>query len=194
MKLRRMGLGALTGAAGVFCFSLTLNADPPAGSAPPPSAKTPVEGAENRVSVAEARERARLIHQIYAASLNAIHHYYFRSERPTLPARALEDVFAEIDEQSKIKTRWIAVNTPAMSVSHEPKSDFEKMAAAQLAAGKSDYDRVEDGYYRRAGAIPLGAGCVSCHTRFSLAPAKTPRFAGLVISIPVKDKEKEGKQ
>jgi hypothetical protein len=187
-----MGLWASIGAAGVLCCALTLNADPPAGSAPQPSPKALGATAEKqshpRVSVAEARERARLLHQVYAASLDVIHHYYFRGEGRTLPARALEEVFAEIDEQSKIKARWIAVNTPAMSISHEPKSAFEKEAAAQLAAGKSDYDRVEDGYYRRAGVIPLGAGCVTCHTRFFQAPAKTPRFAGLVISIPVKDK------
>ncbi len=192
MKWRRMGLWALLGASGVLGFSLTLNADPPTGSASQPPAKAQGKAAEmptlKRVSVAEARERARLMHQIYAASLEVIHHHYFRSDRRTLPARALEDVFAEIDEQSKIKTRWIAVNTPAMSVSHEPKSDFEKEAVRHLAAGKPDYDRIEDGYYRRAGAIPLGAACVSCHTRFFQAPPKTARFAGLVISIPVQDK------
>jgi hypothetical protein len=184
MRWQGMNLWALIGAAGVSCFSLTLNADPPAGSAP----QAPTAEGVERVSVAEARARARLMHQIYAASLDAIHHYYFRSERPTLPARALEDVFAEINDQSRIQTRWIAVNTPAMSINHEPRSDFEKKAAAQLAAGKPDYDRVEDGFYRRAGAIPLGAGCVGCHTRFATAPTRTPRFAGLVISIPVKEK------
>ncbi len=188
MRWQTMILGALTGAAGVYCLSLPLNADPLARSAQQPSAKMPAKGMEKHVSVAEARERARLLHQVYAATLDTIHHYYFRSDRPTLPARAMEDVFAEIDKEAKIQTRWIAVNTPAMSINHEPKSDFEKEAAAQLAAGKLDYDRVEKGYYRRAGVIPLGAGCISCHTRFSPAPVKTPRFAGLVISIPVSDK------
>lgn len=73
-----------------------------------------------------------------------------------------------------------------MSTSHQPKTAFEKKAVEEISAGKSEYDAVEDGYYRRAGAIPLGSACVGCHTRFGQNTAKTPRFAGLVISIPVK--------
>lgn len=145
-------------------------------------------GDEPRVAVDEARERAKLMHQIYAATLEVMHHHYFRSDRAVLPARALEDVFAEMDERAKVKARWIAVNTPAMSVQHAPVTDFEKRAAEALASGKADFERVEDGYYRRAGVIPLGTNCVGCHTRFAQAPTKTPRFAGLVISIPVKAK------
>ena len=74
-----------------------------------------------------------------------------------------------------------------MSVNHEPQTSFEKKAAEELTAGKKDYERIEDGYYRRAGVIPLGVGCVGCHTKLFAANAKTPRFAGLVISIPVKE-------
>jgi cytochrome c553 len=111
----------------------------------------------------------------------------FRHDRAVLPARAMEDVFAAIDRESKIKTRWIAVNTPAMSINHEAETAFEKKAAAEIAAGKKEFEGVEKGYYLRATAIPLGAGCVGCHTKFSATTDKTPRFAGLVISIPVKD-------
>jgi hypothetical protein len=188
MKPRAQGLSLLVGAAGVLGLALTLHAGPPVASpdkAKSAAAETPVD---ERVSVAEARERGKLMHKIYAATLEVMHHRYFRADRAVLPARALEDVFDEIDKQSKIKTRWIAVNTPAMSVNHEPESEFEKKAAEVLASGKTEFDRVEEGYYRRAGAIPLGAGCVGCHTKLFSTPVKTPRFAGLVISIPVKDK------
>jgi hypothetical protein len=183
---RRTGLVWPAVAAGVVSLSLTLHADP----ARPTSGegKAAADKAGEPVSVAEARERGRLLHKVYASTLEVMHHHYFRRDRAVLPARALEDVFADLDEQSKIKARWIAVNTPAMSIQHEPETDFEKKAAAAIAGGKDEYDRVEDGYYRRAGAIPLGASCVGCHTRFASAPAKTPRFAGLVISIPVKGK------
>ena len=75
-----------------------------------------------------------------------------------------------------------------MSINHKPEGAFEEKAATEIAAGKADYERVEDGYYKRAGAIPLGAGCVGCHTKLFQPPGKTPRFAGLVIAIPVKDK------
>jgi cytochrome c553 len=72
-----------------------------------------------------------------------------------------------------------------MSVNHEPRDEFEKQAAKQIAAGKDEFEQVEAGYYRRAAPIPLAAGCVACHSGFSASAAKTPRFAGLVIRIPV---------
>lgn len=180
MTPRKIALGVAAGVVGVFGAALALRADPPAG-------KEKV-APDNRVAVAVAKDRAKVLHGVYAATLETMHQHYFRRERAVLPARALEDVFAEIDRQSDIKTKWIAVNTPAMSINHEPETAFEKKAAEEIAAGKAEYARVEDGYYRRAGAIPLGAGCVSCHTKFFTAPPKTPRFAGLVISIPVTDK------
>lgn len=188
MKPRELSLYALIGVAGVLCFSLTLNADPPTKDSAPAKGGAAEKPADERISVAEARERARLMHRVYAATLEVMHHHYFRENRSVLPARALEDVFEELDEQSKIQTRWIAVNTPAMSIQHQTKTEFEKKAAAEISTGKAEYGRVEDGYYRHAGAIPLGPSCVGCHTRFFQKPAETPRFAGLVISIPVKDK------
>lgn len=185
----KMRLGLLGGAAGVLCLSLGLNADPPRVSAEESSKRAKGEPAEKpddkRVSVAVAKDRAKLMHGIYSATLDAMHHRYFRREGAVLPARAMEDVFADIDRQTGMKSRWIAVNTPAMSINHEPETAFEKTAAAELAAGKTEYARVEGGYYRRAGVIPLGTGCVGCHTKASPTVDKTPRFAGLVISIPV---------
>lgn len=145
-------------------------------------------GEEAPASVAVAREKAKLMHDIYAATLETMHHHFFRNNRAVLPARALEDVFDEMESKSKVKAKWISVNTRAMSVNHEPASDFEKKASAALAAGKGDFEVVEDGYYRRAAPIPLGGGCVRCHTGFFAGAPKSPRIAGLVISVPVKRK------
>ena len=39
-----------------------------------------------------------------------------------------------------------------------------------------------------AAPIPLGAGCVRCHTKFTTEAVKLPLLAGLVVAIPVKDK------
>jgi hypothetical protein len=72
-----------------------------------------------------------------------------------------------------------------MSIGHEPKSEFEKQAATEIAAGKDVFDIVEGGYYRRAGAIPLSSGCINCHVGFFKDASKTPKFAGLIISVPV---------
>ena len=143
---------------------------------------------DHRVPIAVARERAELMHRIYAATLDVLHDRYFHDSRAIVPARAMEDIFAEMNRQSQVETRWIAVNARAMSLSHEPNSEFEKAAAKEIADGKEAYEIVENGYYRRAGAIPLAAGCVNCHSGFFKAPSKISRFAGLVISVPVSEK------
>ena len=141
--------------------------------------------ADGSASIAGARQQAKLLHKVYASTLDMMHHHFFRRDRAVLPARALEDVFADMEKQSNVKTKWISVNTKAMSINHEPRSEFEKKAAAAIADGKEDFELVEDGYYHRAGAIPLGSGCVSCHTGFFSKAPNTPRFAALVISVPV---------
>ena len=139
----------------------------------------------DRVSVAAARERAKLMHDIYDATLEVMHRHYFRKENSVLPARAMEDIFADIARQSSVQARWISVNTKAMSINHEPETEFEKQAAKQIAAGKVDFELIEEGYYQRAGRISLGGGCISCHTHQSSSPSTSPKFAGLVIRIPV---------
>jgi hypothetical protein len=185
MSAAKTSLGVLTGAAGLLCIACTLNADPPA----PPAKGKPAEKSddEKRVSVAVARDRAKLLHDVYSTTLDSMHRHFFRREGAVLPARALDDVFAEVDRKTKIKSRWIAVNTPAMSISHEPETAFEKKAAAELADGKAEYESTDKGEYLRATPIPLGAGCVGCHTKFGATDNKKARFAGLVVSIPVKD-------
>lgn len=140
---------------------------------------------DTRVSVETARDRAKLMHRIYSATLDVMHHHYFDVNKAVLPARAMEDVFDELARQSNIKARWIAVNTKAMSVPHEPKSDFEREAAQAIASGKESFERVEGGVYHRAGVIPLTAGCINCHANAFANPPKTPRYAGLVISVPL---------
>ena len=125
------------------------------------------------------------MHDISAGTRDTMHHHFFRAERSVLPARAMEDVFAEVNRQSKIQARWIPVTAKAIRVHHEPKSEFEKQAARAIAAGKEDFEMVEDGLYHRAGAIPLGSGCVNCHTGFFSRAPQTQRFSGWVISVPV---------
>ena len=184
-------LRALVGAAGfLLCCLVGLSLASPVvatGETKKAIAGQPEDGTLP-VTVAEARAQAKLMHNVYAATLDAMHHHFFRRDRSVLPARAMEDVFAEMERQSNIKAGWIAVNTKAMSIHHEPKSDFEKQAARAIAAGKGEFELVENGVYHRAGAIPLGSGCVSCHTGFFAKGPQSQRFAGLVISVPIKQK------
>lgn len=139
------------------------------------------------VTVEAARERAKLTHHIYASTLEAMHHHYFNSDRSSVPARVMEDMFADLARQENIKAKWIAVNAKVMSIDHKPEGEFEKQAAKEIAAGKYEYERLEKGLYRRAVAIPLtNNGCLGCHMGFAANNNKRDRFAGLVISIPVK--------
>lgn len=159
------------------------------GHAEEPAAKTEAKSADaTKVTVAVARDRARLLHDVYTSTLEVMHERYFHGQRATVPARALEDVFADLSRKSQVEARWIAVNTKAMSLNHEPKSEFERRAAAELAKGKEEFELIKDGNYRRAAPIELHAECVSCHTAFFTQPPKTPRYAGLIISMPVESK------
>lgn len=182
--------GLLLAAAGVLYSAVTLWAEPPdakpGNSTLKGSAKSvPKVEESKRVSVEVARDRAKVMHDIYEATLDVMHHRYFHRERSVVPARAMEDVFSEIKRQSHVDARWISVNLKAMSIDHEPASDFEKKAAREIADGKSELDVVEDGYYRRAGAIPLSSGCVSCHAGLFKEATQTPKYAALVISVPI---------
>jgi hypothetical protein len=184
------GPGVLCGVAGVLCVITALHAEPSeretknvTDSRPPASKSTVAESA--RVPVTVARDRAKIMYDIYVATLHMMHDRYFHGDRAIVPARAMQDVFAEIKQQSHTDARWISVNLKPMSIDHEPKSNFEIRAAKELASGKAELEVVEDGYYRRAGAIPLSGGCISCHAGSVTDTSTAARFAGLIISVPV---------
>ena len=170
--------GMFCSCAGLLCLAAAWCAEPAANKADDEDSR--------RVAVATARDRAQLMHDIYAATLDTMHERYFHGDRAIVPAHAMEDVFAQIKRQSNVEARWISVNMKPMSINHEPKTEFEKRAAKEIAGGKEKVEIIEDGYYRRAGAIPLGDGCISCHGGLFQQPTKSPKFAGLVISVPVK--------
>lgn len=156
------------------------------------SSASSARAAEPRSKIAEsptlvaARERAALTHVIYATTMEMLHRHYFRRGQAVLPARAMEDVFAEVAEQTKVEGSWIAVNTKAMSVHHEPKTDFEKQAAAAMAAGKERFEAVDQGVLRIARPVLLSEGCVNCHTGMFRSQPSTPRMAGLIVAVPLK--------
>ena len=168
----------------LFLFVQNAQSDEPVE----PSKRVDIPASETHSGVAleRARERALLLHKVYAATLEVLHHRYFHGDRATVPARAMEDIFEEIKRDEQIEARWIAVSLKAMSIKHKPKSDFEHYAANEIKSGKRDVEQVDNGTYRRAFAIPLHGGCINCHDN-SFAPSPTAKFAGLVISMPVRD-------
>lgn len=137
------------------------------------------------VSLVVARERARTMYQVYASTLDVLHDHYFHANKAVLPARAMEDIFHDQKTRSGTTTRWIAVNAKAMSVDHEPQDAFEKEAAKRIAAGEMEVEQVGRDSYQFAGSIPLHASCVQCHMGTFMNAPKKPRFAGLVIRIPL---------
>lgn len=197
MKSSGLGtLSVLSAMLAAFCLTVGIQAAPIEGNeqgvvASPPTAVAGAADETGRVTVAVARERAKLMHDIYAATLEVLHDRYFHIDRAVLPARAMEDIFAELKRQARGEAKWMAVNLRAMNINNEPKSEFELRAAKEIAAGKGEFEILEDGYYRRAAAIPLAGGCVSCHGGFAREQTRSPKFAALVISLPVVADEAE---
>ncbi len=142
-----------------------------------------------RVSVEVARDRAMLLHEVYLSTLDVIHHRYFHAEKTVIPARAMEDIFKDMQKARHIQARWIAVNLKPMGVDHEPKSDFEKHSVQKIKRGQRTVEAVDGGYYRRTVAIPLTGKCVACHDAFRESESPSSKFAGLVINVPVKPGE-----
>jgi hypothetical protein len=149
------------------------------------------EPAAGKVSVDVARDRAEVLHDVFLSTLHVMHDHYFHEEKAMVPARAMEDVFANMARHQQIKAHWISVNTRPMSINHEPKSDFEKLAAKELASGKETLEQIDQGEYRRAAPVALDSGCIACHTGFFSPGKKSPKFAGLVITIPLAEAEKK---
>jgi len=114
--------------------------DPPGTSAEPPPEKEASAGGDSLPTLAAARDQARLLYRAYSTTLGVLHDHYFHGDRAIVPARAMEDVFDEMETSSRVQARWISVNTNAMSVSHEPRSDFEKKAAAEISSGKREWE------------------------------------------------------
>lgn len=138
-------------------------------------------------TVAEARERARLLHETIHDTLQVVHAQYYREDEGlALPAATLKRVFQELAERRKVEIRWLVVDARAMNIDHNPRDEFEKQAVKALVGGKDEVDLTKAGVYRYAGLITLGSECLKCHL-----PNRTSnrsRKAGLVISMPVQTK------
>ncbi len=141
-------------------------------------------GDSGELSLEVARDRATVLQDVYVATLDMLHDRYFHRDRSLLPARAMHDIFDQLERQTQVQAKWISASLPPMSNDHKPESEFEKRAAKEITAGTPQLETLEDGYYRRAVAIPLSSGCVGCHQGRARGPNKK-HFTGLIISIPL---------
>lgn len=158
----------------IVCCAAIADADEPVVPGPDP------------VELAVARDRAELLHDVYSSSLHAIHRRYFHAPRAMVPAKALEDVFSQMQDRRDIQAKWISASFTPMNIDHTPETEFEKMASRKLSRGEPFVEVIEDGWYRRAGSIAMNGRCVNCHAGH-LQDSPAQRFGGLVISIPVKN-------
>ena len=187
-KLRpRLSLIALCVISGLYLAFLTTSSNGKSPKADTADSSEKADEAADKFTVPEARRQTKLLHDTYIATLHTVHRSYFdKDEREIIPARAMKEVFRQIDAETGGKTRWIAVNTPAMNIDHNPQEGFEKDAARELKQGKHEFERVEDGIFLRAGAVSLFASCTKCHLSGLRPQQKVRSLAGLIISMPVK--------
>jgi hypothetical protein len=188
-KLRpRLSLVAFCVISGLCLAFLTTSSNGESQKSDTADGSEKADEAEDKLTVPEARRQTKLLHDTYIATLHTVHRSYFdEDEREIIPARALEEVFRQVDAETGGKTRWISVNTPAMNIDHKPKEGFEKDAARELAKGEREFERVEKGTYFRAGAVSLFASCTKCHLSGLRPQQKVRSVAGLVISLPVEE-------
>ena len=142
-------------------------------------------GAKGNVTLEEARRQATLLHTAMHAALQVVHHRYYREDEGLpIPAATLKEVFSELEQEEHVALRWLAVEGQVMNTDHKAQTPFEVEAVAALKAGKGEFERAEDGMFRRAAAITLTNHCLKCHMPDRKSTAN--RTAGLVISIPLK--------
>ena len=159
--------------------ALGLSFSPPviAGEKPP-------AGASAARSEDEARERARLLHAGFSETLRVVHRDFFRrGEKLPFPSQSLSEVFDGLATNRNVRLRWIATEETAMNLDHLAKDEFERAALRALSGGEREYEAVEPGVFRYAGAIVLENKCLKCHlqNRTTL----DDRLAGLAITVPL---------
>jgi len=190
MKLNMTAmLLVLTATFGVCLTTIAYGAEPPDGPKKASEGGTETSGAtdEELPTLEEARGRAKLLHETIHATLQVVHHQYYREDEGLLiPARTLKAVFEELARSQNVKVRWLAVDAQAMNVDHKPQDAFEKNAVKALKSGKEEFEFAEGGEYRHAGTITLSSECLKCHLPYRTSTKD--RAAGLVISMQVKKK------
>jgi len=168
----------------LFCVAFVLFAIVVQGSMAEPNG--------GRIGIEEGRSRARLLESAYISTLQHMHRRYFDgNERAAVPSSVMEDVFRRVDYDHGTKSRWIAVNTPAMDPDHEPKDSLSKEIAKFLKVNNTRFERIVNDTLVSARAITLFASCQKCHVSALAQQNGGRKVAGLVIEIPLIVQEEE---
>lgn len=139
-----------------------------------------------RITVDEARARVKLLESVYLSTLQNMHRRYFDgNERAPVPSKVMEEVFRRVDYDNGTKSRWIAVNTPAMHPDHEPKDQLTKAIAKHLKSNLNRFERISDERFISGRSITLFASCQKCHVSALTQQNGGRKVAGLVIELPL---------
>lgn len=144
---------------------------------------------DRRLETVEARARVKLLESAYMSMLQHMHRRYFDgNEKAAVPSSVLEDVFRRVDYENGTKSRWIAVNTPAMDPKHEPNDPLTKEIASFLKSNNNRYEKVIDDKLVSGRAITLFGNCQKCHVSALAQQNGGRKVAGLIIEIPLVSK------
>lgn len=184
-RMSRSTLAAWAVALWLVPLACSWSADPVRGALQASNtASSEATAAKPRPSLAQARRQAEILHSAIHATLQVVHHQYYREDEGLrLPAATLKDVFEHLAEEEQVQLRWLAVEGQAMNTDHKPQNQFETDAVKALKSGMKEYETVENGIYRRAAGILLVNQCLKCHVPDRRSTEN--RTAGLIISIPV---------
>ena len=142
-----------------------------------------------RITVDEAKARVKLLESAYLSTLQNMHRRYFDgNERAPVPSNVLEEVFRRVDYDNGTKSRWIAVNTPAMDPKHEPADDLSKAVAKYLKSNTGRFERVVEDKLISGRSITLFASCQKCHVSALSQQSGGRKMAGLIIEMPLFNK------
>lgn len=154
-----------------------------AETAPATEEAVPVPAARQRTPE-QAQREAALLHDAMHATLQLVHHrYYKEDEGLVIPAATLKEVFEDLEKEHTVKLRWLVVEGQAMNSEHVARNASEEAAVQALHAGKKQYEWVDQGIYHRAGPIALTNICLKCHVPDRMSTET--RTAGLIIAIPL---------
>jgi hypothetical protein len=135
-------------------------------------------------SIAEARSRAKLLHEMIRGTLQVVHRDFFDEDNAhAIPSSSLEDVFHEMQRGYDVELKWLTVNTDVVNVDHQAEGEFELQAVKKLASGSPFFEAREANRYRFAGAIRLRSQCLKCHVK--RRTSNDDRTAGLLIAMPL---------
>ena len=168
----------------LFYMIITVATHVAARGEPPRNEPVAARRYSSPASVSEARDRARLLHEMIHGSLQIMHRDFFDDEDPSaIPSASLEDVFHEMSRTFQVDIKWLNVNTDVVNVDHQPENEFEQDAAKRLALGDEFFEGQGEGRYRFAGAIRLRSECLKCHVK--MRRSNKDRTAGLIITMPI---------